>query len=46
VKVQNVRISFPNLFEAKAINGEGDPRSAAFVIVPGSENAKLCSPRP
>lgn len=42
VKVQNVRISFPNLFEAKAINGEGDPRfSAAFVIVPGSENAKL-----
>lgn len=42
VKVTNVRISFPNLFEAKAINGEGDPRfSAAFVIVPGSENAKL-----
>jgi hypothetical protein len=41
VKVQNVRISFPNLFEAKAINGEGDPRfSAAFVIEPGSENHK------
>lgn len=41
VKVTNVRISFPNLFEAKAINGEGDPRfSAAFVIVPGSENHK------
>lgn len=39
VKVTNVRISFPNLFEAKAINGEGDPRfSAAFVIVPGSGN--------
>ena len=42
VKVQNVRISFPSLFEAKAINGEGDPRfSAAFVIVPGSANATL-----
>jgi hypothetical protein len=42
VKVTDVRISFPALFEAKAINGEGEPRfSAAFVIVPGSENAKL-----
>ena len=42
VKVQNVRISFPSLFEAKAVNGEGEPRfSAAFVIVPGSENAKV-----
>lgn len=41
VKIQNVRISFPNLFEAKAINGEGDPRfSAAFVIEPGSANHK------
>jgi hypothetical protein len=39
VKVSNVRISFPNLFEARAINGEGDPRfSAAFVIEPGSAN--------
>jgi hypothetical protein len=39
VKLTNVRISFPNLFEAKAINGEGEPRfSAAFVIVPGSAN--------
>jgi hypothetical protein len=37
VKVENVRISFPNLFQATAINGEGEPRfSAAFVIVPGS----------
>ena len=42
VKITNVRISFPNLFEAKAVNGEGDPRfSAAFVIEPGSENAKV-----
>lgn len=42
VKLKNVRISFPNLFEAKAVNGEGEPRfSAVFVIEPGSENAKL-----
>ena len=41
VKLQNVRISFPNLFEAKAVNGEGEPRfSAVFVIEPGSANAK------
>jgi hypothetical protein len=41
VKLKNVRISFPNLFEAKAVNGEGEPKfSAAFVIDPGSENHK------
>lgn len=44
VKLKNVRISFPNLFEAKAVNGEGEPKfSAAFVIQPGSENAKALS---
>lgn len=42
IKLQNVRLSFPQLFEAKAVNGEGEPKfSAAFVIVPGSEQAKL-----
>jgi hypothetical protein len=43
VKVTNVRISFPQLFKPKAVSGDGDgePRfSAAFVIVPGSANAK------
>lgn len=41
VKLEKVRIAFPAVFEAKAVNGEGDPRfSAAFVIVPGSANAK------
>jgi hypothetical protein len=44
LKIENVRISFPSLFEAKAVNGEGDPRfSAAFIIVPGSTNAKALS---
>jgi hypothetical protein len=42
IKIQNVRLSFPDLFEAKAVNGEGEPRfGAAFVIEPGSANAKL-----
>lgn len=41
VKLTNVRLAFPQLFEAKAVNGEGEPRfSAAFPIQPGSENAK------
>lgn len=41
VKLQNVRLAFPSLFEAKTVGGEGEPRfSAAFVIEPGTENAK------
>jgi hypothetical protein len=40
VKLSNVRISFPSLFKPKAV-GDGEPTfSAAFVIVPGSDNAK------
>lgn len=41
VKLTNVRLAFPQLFEAKAVNGEGEPRfGAAFIIEPGSANAK------
>lgn len=41
VKLTNVRLTFPSLFEAKTVGGEGDPRfSAAFAIEPGSENDK------
>lgn len=41
LKITNVRISFPNLFEAKTVNGEGDPRfSAVFAVEPNSANAK------
>lgn len=41
VKLNNVRLAFPALFEAKTVNGEGDPRfSAVFIIEPGSENDK------
>lgn len=33
VSLKNVRLAFPNLFEAKAVNGEGDPRfSASFLM--------------
>ena len=41
VKLVNARLSFPALFEAKAGNLGEEPRfSAAFPIIPGSENAK------
>lgn len=42
VKLKNVRLGpFPQLFEAAAFKGEGDPAfSAVFLIEPGSENEK------
>jgi len=41
VKLANVRVAFPALFEAKTVNGEGEPRfSAVFIVEPGTENAK------
>lgn len=44
VKLNSVRLAFPNLWEAKTVGGEGEPRfSAALVIEPGSENAKALS---
>lgn len=41
VKLSKVRLAFPALFEPKAVaGGEGERYSAAFVIEPGSANAK------
>lgn len=35
IKLNNVRLAFPSLFEAKAVNGEGEPRfSASFIMQP------------
>ncbi len=35
IKLQNVRIAFPQLFEARTVNGEGEPAfSAAFLFAP------------
>lgn len=35
LKLNNVRLAFPNLFEAKTVNGEGEPRfSASFLMDP------------
>jgi hypothetical protein len=43
VKLTNVRLAFANLFEAKSVNGEGDPRySTACIIDPKSVNVKAC----
>ncbi|MDP8051027.1 DUF2815 family protein [Pasteurella atlantica] len=41
VKLKDVRLAFPALFQAKTINGEGDPRfSATFLLEKNSANAK------
>lgn len=35
IKLQNVRLAFPQLFEAKTVNGEGEPAfSASFLLTP------------
>lgn len=35
IKLENVRLAFPQLFEAKTVNGEGEPAySAAFLLPP------------
>lgn len=35
VKLENVRLAFPSLFEAKTVNGEGSPAfSASFLMAP------------
>lgn len=35
IKLKNVRLAFPQLFEAKTVNGEGDPAfSATFLMSP------------
>ena len=40
ISLKKVRLSFPDLFEASAIN-DGEPRfGACFIIEPGSANAK------
>lgn len=41
IKLENVRLAFPVLFEAKTINGEGEPAfSAAFLFDPAHPAAK------
>lgn len=42
LKLRNVRLSFPDLFEAKQYQGQGPFNySATFLVEPGSENDKL-----
>lgn len=41
LKLHNVRLAFPALFEAKTVNGEGDPaHSAVFLIDPADPQVK------
>lgn len=42
IKLNNVRLSFPQLFEAKTVNGEGKPAfSAAFTLSPKDPQIKV-----
>jgi hypothetical protein len=41
IKLTNVRLAFPQLFEAKTVNGEGKPAfSAAFILDPADPQVK------
>lgn len=41
IKLNNVRLAFPSLFEAKTVNGEGKPAfSATFLIDPADPQVK------
>lgn len=41
LKLENVRLAFPTLFEAKTVNGEGKPAfSASFLIAPDDPQVK------
>jgi hypothetical protein len=41
LKLRNVRLAFPALFEAKTVNGEGDPAfSACFLLDPADPQVK------
>lgn len=35
--LKNVRLAFPNVFEASSVNGEGDPRFGATFIIEGDD---------
>jgi hypothetical protein len=42
IKLQNVRLAFPNLFKATTVNGEGDPAfSASFLLAPNDPQIKV-----
>lgn len=41
IKLKNVRLAFPSLFEAKTVNGEGKPAfSAVFLVDPADPQVK------
>ena len=40
VRLENVRLTFPNLFEAKQVNGQGDPKFSASFLFPKSHPQK------
>ncbi len=43
VKLQNVRLAFPALFEAKTVNGEGAPAYGASFLIETTDKANLAA---
>ncbi len=43
VKLTNVRLAFPALFEAKTVNGEGDPKFGASLLIDPSAKVLIKS---
>ncbi len=41
VKLSNVRLAFPALFEAKTVNGEGDPKFGASLLIEPTDKALI-----
>lgn len=46
IRLDNVRIAFPQLFEAKQINGQGDPKFGASFLFPAGTKAKFMKSTP
>lgn len=43
VKLANVRLAFPALFEAKTVNGEGDPKFGASLLIEPSDKPNIAA---
>src|SRR6478736_123585 len=45
VTTGKVRLSFPHLFTAKQINGEGDPKYSTMLLIPKTDTATIAALR-
>lgn len=45
VVTNKVRLSFPHLFEAEQVNGEGDPKYSVMILIPKSDTETIAAIR-